>query len=921
MNSMKRHALAIAAAASLSAPAHATITVAGDFFVSPIYLPIGPGDTDLGDSGLLVGSGAAGSLVVNGGSLFDLGRISLANSGTGTATGTIDGINSRMRLRGDGNINRFEVGNWGVGSFTVSGGATLDGRFNASACTIGAQLCNNFIGNGAGSDATFTVTGAGSNASFLKSFVVGGLAVFRPPTDSFTFGTPGGVTTGRVNVLAGASLTTDRASLGVGPGGSSPAGTERSFAFVTINGPGSKWNLTGGTVDTSTASMSTATHGNATAVINISNGGALNLQLVPNTSHSINLSSGAGRTDMVVTGVGTAVNLNAGIFQVGRGLNGIARMDVAAGGVVNDAYYFSTGRGGSNGRTVIDGVGSRITVNRAAVPGSADAASGSTGAFDIGRDGGIGQVDISNGGRVEVISGAAATERARTVRIGVGAASQGTLNISGPDSRFIMNVASAVAGGGPAEALNPYFSVGNQGVGYLNLSGGAKVLINGGAVSTVTDSRTTGFIVGGRDDTSAGGQGFATIAGTGTQLSLTGSDPIVWVGRGPGSSGQLTLSAGAVIDSTALLVGRNGGAIGVMSIDNATVNLTGQQIGSVLAGAGAVIGSGVGSTGVLNMNNSALLNIANPGGNAAVNFNVGGSFTALTPGGDGVLQMNGASRIQLSGGPVGSAAVTIGRDGAAFARMRGASQLDVGNGSLYVGRLIGGDGTLIVSENSVVNAAFVGVGRNRSGNTTVDGGTGTFILNGATLNAVDVVIGTNGFLGGSAGSINVSGSVTNFGIFSPGSSPGTFTINGNFNAGAGSRLVLEVQALAGGGFATDQVFFSEGAALAFGNMQVEFRFLGDTDPNLFQASGGFDIDTFLARQTGSGTVALDPALLGAVSFAAQADGYTFTSFTFDAVNGATFTALPVPEPGSWALMLAGAAGVLRLAQRRPRRVA
>jgi hypothetical protein len=896
-----------------SQPARAVVQVTGSFFTSPGNFGIGPGNTDIGVASLGIGSGSAGSLTVNGGSLFDMGELLLATGGTGSATGVLDGAGSRIRLRADGNHNRFEVGSWGSAVFTVSGGAELDGRFNATACTTGAQFCNNFVGQTAGADATFTVTGAGSKASFLKDFVVGAIDVFRPPVDSFTFGTPGGVSIGRVNVLNGASLTTDQVVLARGPGGGFPAGTERSFAYATISGPGSIWNVTGGTVNGSTASMVTASHANATAAINISNGGVLNLQLVPNTTHFINLSSGAGKTDMVVSGAGSAVNLNGGVLQVGRGLNGTARLDVTAGGVVNDAYYFSVGRGGSNGRLVLDDTGSRITVNRSAVPGSPDALQGFTGAFDIGRDGGIGVAEITNGGRVEVLSGAGATERARTARLGVGAASQGTLNISGTDSRFIMNAVSQVPGGGPTEVFNPYFSVGYEGAGSLNLSSGAKILMNGGAVSTVADGRSTNFYVGGRDDTNIGGQGFATMTGAGTELRLTGSDPVISVGRGPGSSGQLTVSSGALASTTSFLVGRAGG-VGILNIDNATVRSIGQQTGNNLSGASVTVGSGVGSTGVLNMSNNALIDIKNSGGTVGVSFNLGGSGTAS--GGDGVLQMNSGSRIQLAGPTPDAATVTIGREGAAFARLKGASSIDVGAGNLYVGRFSGGDGTLIASENSSITAGWVGVGRNKTATGSVDGGTGTFILNNATLNAVDVVIGTNGFLGGTAGSIRVSGSVTNYGIFSPGNSPGSFAIDGNFNAGAGSRLVLEVQADGSGGFVTDQVSFSEGAALDFGTMLVEFRFLGNTNPNAFQAAGGFKIDTFLTHQTASGNVALNPALLGGATFTAQADAYTFANFTFSAATGANFLATPVPEPGSWAMMLAGAAALLRLARRR-----
>lgn len=382
----------------------------------------------------------------------------------------------------------------------------------------------------------------------------------------------------------------------------------------------------------------------------------------------------------------------------------------------------------------------------------------------------------------------------------------------------------------------------------------------------------------------------------------------------------MTVTNGALVAATNLLVGRNNGAVGLMTIDNATVSMAGQQTGSVLAGASVVIGSGGGSTGVLATTNGALLDIANPGGTAGVTFSVGGSSTSTTAGGDGVAQLNGGSRIVLSGGPAGSSTVHVGRDGTGFMRMRGASQLDLGDGSLYIGRLTGSDGTLIVSEGSIVNTGWLGVARNKSSTGTVDGGTGTFIVNGGTVNVSgDVVIGTNGFLGGTAGSINVTGSITNYGIFSPGNSPGSFTINGNYTAAAGSRLILEVQANGPGGFLTDQVFFSEGATLDFAGMNVEFRFLGDTDPNAFQASGGFDIDTFLARNLAAGgTAALNPALLSGATFSAQADGYVFQSFSFDPVGGATFTAVPVPEPATW---LMGLAGIAALVARRhaPRR--
>jgi hypothetical protein len=193
------------------------------------------------------------------------------------------------------------------------------------------------------------------------------------------------------------------------------------------------------------------------------------------------------------------------------------------------------------------------------------------------------------------------------------------------------------------------------------------------------------------------------------------------------------------------------------------------------------------------------------------------------------------------------------------------------------------------------------------------------------LNAQTVVIGTNGFLGGTAGSINAA-TVINYGTFSPGSSPGSFTINADFIARAGSRLVLEVQADGLGGFLTDQVFFKGGQALQLDQMNIEFRFLGLTDPQAFKDSGGFDIQSFLSLADASGTLTpLPTSLFSAVNFTAQAQNYVFNSFSFDPTKGAAaadFALTPVPEPGTWMMLALGLCGlVVRIKSHAGREVA
>jgi len=433
-------AIAVAASACLVGGApQAAVSVAGATFTAPIPLSIGPGDTDLGLSTLFVGSNAAGLLSINGGSKLDLGTIALGTGGAGQGVGTLDGANSRMRLLGDGNNNRFQVGSWGLGAFTVSGGAELDGRFAADNCLIGARFCNNFIGQTAGADGTLTITGAGSKAAFLKDFVVGALDVFRPPIDGFTFGTPGGVVTGRVNVLGGGSLTTDRVVLARGPGGGSPAGNERSFADAVIQGAGSVWIVTGGALDGAQASISTAAHRNAWATLNVSNGGKLWMDGRTGVYNHISLTSNGGRTDALVAGAGSQMLFtgDAGVLQVGRSL-GTASLSVLDGGMASGMFYLSVGRDGSVGDVLIDGVGSRVSVNGTA----SAAANGNTGAgfVDIGRNG-TGKLTVSGGGQLLVETNQALTN-GPGMNLGRDAASAGTLNISGAGSVVRLTTAS-----------------------------------------------------------------------------------------------------------------------------------------------------------------------------------------------------------------------------------------------------------------------------------------------------------------------------------------------------------------------------------------------------------------------------------------------------------------------------------------------
>ena len=902
----------------LAAPwAQAQFSSSGATYVYPgnAAVPNGTGPVDLGNVGLQVGSGAAGSFSALGASVLRVGAV-LVGSGNGAANGNgtmlLDGAGTTVTLVGDGFsngvVNRLGVGEWGQGSLTVSGGAVLNGRAEAANCLGQFQYCNNFVGNAAGSTGVFTVTGAGSQASFLRFFGVGGLGVFHPPIDSFTFGTPGGTTRGTVNVLAGGSLVTDNASIGLAPGGGSPTGSERSFADVTVDGAGSIWRITGGTLEPGQyARFSTAQHRNAWATVNVTDGGELRLEGDGNGYTVMGLTTGGGRTDMLVSGAGSRVRFQgaSGVLNV-TSSTGTAFVDVRQGGVIDGLFYAAVGRGGGTASVVIDGAGSLISIDGTAT--AAANGTSNTAAMDIGRAGGNGTVTVGNGGRLQLLANTGAAG-GMGFSLGRDANSSGTLNIGAGGEVLLRSTSSAPDT--TDETWNPFMRVGRDGNGTLAITGGGKLLLEGGAVSTSVNRRSTSLYIGGSSETTNGGKGVAAVVGAGSEIRLTGTDTFISVGQGPQSNGQLSVREGGAVHGMGIVVGRKGG-VGVLSADAGTLSMSGQQSAGTQSGAFLVVADG-GGIGVATLANGSVMTLSNAG-TAGAGFTIGGSSYAA--GGDGSLTLTGGSRLAVTAAP-GLAGATVGREGSGFLRLRGASQVDLGDGAMAIGRFSGSDGTVILSEGSSMTAGFVGIGARKTETGDTDGGTGTVVLINSTLNAQNIVIGTNGFLGGT-GTIN--GVVTNRGIFAPGNSPGRLEINGGFVAEAGSRLILEVESDGQGGFRTDELVFNAGQPLDLSGLKVEFRFLGNTDPNAFKASGQFQNDTFfevMAADGSSGVLA--PSFFSEVSYAASADQYTISNFSFDAAIGAgDFTAQAVPEPTTNAMLLAGLLSLGWLARRRRR---
>lgn len=867
--------------------------------------------TVTGTDSEIVVTGAHAFLTV--GSTGGTGRLDVLSGGRATSGGlyiaareSVGAVNvTGGAIDLNGSDGRLLVGISGSGTFVVSDGGVVDATLNPGVC--GGNWCGSAVANGAGSTGVLTVTGAGSEVRTLRGFTAGSAYV-----DAYT-GTAGSNSTATINILNGGTLRTEGTRLSIGPSGPDALGSEWTFADVLINGAGSQWIVTRNTVDNDTAYLVAGTHANSQATINITNRGKLIIDGTGSVGpyDGMNLATNGGRADLTVSGIGSAVEVTGAnaFIGVGRsGATGQASFNVLAGASAS-AMLFNVGREGAHGTLTIDGAGSQMTLSGVGTPGIDGPAFAA-----IGRDGGTGNVVVSSGGRWLITDGGADSRPSGYgpgINIGSGVGSTGKLEISGPGSTVEIVSTSLGLPPGVADNFNPYMSVGRDSgsSGELTISDGGKLLMTGNALSTLSDSRSTTLNIGGYSDSVAGGNGAALVTGAGSEIRLSGIDTFIGVGRA-GSTGHLSVADHALVAAIGMNVGRVG--VGTLSVDNASLEFSGQQTGSFLSGAFLSIGSR-GGAGVATLSNGSLVTLTNLGTSGA-SLNLGG--TSPNPLGNGTLDMSGGSQINVVAAS-GLAVVSVGRDGTGVATLDGASSIDVGDGSIYLGRLATGKGTMTLRGGSLLTAGYVGIGSTPG----VDTGTGTLIVNNSTVTATTIEIGALGTLGGNEGTIN--GTLINRGTLAPGESPGRIVINGGIINQDDGRLLLDVQADGHGNFLTDALILTLGSTYDFGEMKVIFNFIGDTDPNLFMATGEFDMDTFLLSRDGSVDSGLSSVfapgtdwgdLFTSSQFSAQSDSYSVTELTFNANGSFDIVAVPVPEPSNWALALLGLA-VLGLRRR------
>jgi hypothetical protein len=837
---------------------------------------------DPGDS--LVGGSdprfpAPGTLTISAGTLLGQG-LAIGNRG---ATGSVTLLNGAVvTMSGSSSTlgtNPLNVANNGDGTLTMSGGSILTAGTAANpSCVV--QNCNVFIGGSAGYTGTLSLSGAGTAANLGGAFLgIGHGSVFTNPPSTFDLGIPGGTATGIVSITDGARLNSFNTLMAGPPAGDNPTGAERTVANVSISGAGSLWNIDRNPLNGGSGLVVAGASG-ATARIDITSSGSL----VVNHSRSspatdstlpfVSIGTAGGTGTVSVNGGSMVLNGDTGVLNVGRG--GTGTMSITGGGQISggtpDGLLFTAiGREGT-GTLDVSGAGSRLTVSGVGGPNT-QGLTGFGGTLQVGRSGpgldgapGTGFLNVTSGGRILVSDGAQTAPNGVNMSVGAGTATSGTVTLQGAES--LIDVVAT--GTGSAASVR----IGTTNLGSSTGAGSGNFSISSGAQLSVSSPI-----------------GASVEVGTGVDAN------------GVRSQGSLDVSSGGGVTANRLTVGAGG--VGTATFNAGTLSLGGSGPGALpgtTIGGTMLVGIG-GGTGTVSLTNGSTVNFSSTV--PATGILLGGSPRAAA--GNGTLLMSGGSRITFAPGTsqsflnVGAAA-----GGSGQLNVTGASRIAMSpDGSVVVARDALSGGTLILDGASRLDAGtFFGVSHDGAASTN---GAGVAIVTGGSTLAADTIrIGAGGYLGGNGtliGNTFVSGGTLNVG-----NSPGRMVFDGGFDFESG-LIVLEIESDGLGGFLTDALVFTRPDLVDLTGLDIQFAFLGATNPEDFLASTLWSLDTFFRfnLQPGAllendvGIVGDFDALFRGSIFGASSERFGIAAFSFDPAHGVTQLAL-VPTPATLALL-------------------
>lgn len=764
------------------------------------------------------------SLIVDGGSLLQAGGLSSLN--TGNATLTVSGAGTQITLLGTD--NRLSLS--GTSTATVLNGAVIDAD-DPVGCGFGT--CEVMIGAFSGSDASLTVSGAGSVFNATSAITVGIASVA---------GTPLADASGRLIIENGGVVNGDRSAFAQGTFGD-PSGTLISRGFLEVRGPGSQFNVSeiifGNNLSGVDGGISQAIIDNQGAV---TASGAIVASLGINTDTTLDVTSGGSLSALALyssRGAGSTSSLTfdgpttTGTFgdELIIGQGGAGSLDILNGATVTIGGGTETGFTGSSLTLGVQGGNATglIDASTLIIRPNVDVPEVR---LHVGRQG-TGDLTIQNGAqvRVEDLTGGLGL-LGDSIEVGVsnpGAPADGQLTITGVGT--VVSVESIDLAGliiGVAQGASP-----SSAVGVVDILDGATVSILG-----------TGFNSGINIGRGANSDGTLNVSGAGTQLDVQGPQGIIAVASNFG---------GEVGDGDALMT----------VTDDAVVNLSGLSPGQGFFSVGNGSGNGVlevNSGGTINIDGRLRISVANAGGNSQtgtvdigsngtinVQFVEVGSGGLLTGDGDlfadqlfidaggsvDLTRIDSIAEIYVTGGDYSASddPFAIGSGGdqlieiIAGGLVSAPGEVNIGGFGTAVSVLIEDPGSLFdAGDDVLLNDSLI-------------------LQNGGALSTPgNILINNGGILSGDGGSLTgLLTTVGNGGTVAPGNTPGTLNITGDFLL-AGGTLEFEIAGANSGEF--DRINVDGNVDLQSGTVSVAL--LNGYDPggrsfDIISSTGSIDI--------------------------------------------------------------------------------
>jgi fibronectin-binding autotransporter adhesin len=742
-----------------------TNTVTGILYVNTLgNLTVNTGTVSTSSVRIGPNAGSNSSITVNGGTLSAAGnQIVVGYDGTGT----LNQSSGAVSITGG---QRLVIGNnpGSIGFYNLSGGSFMN---SGSSEWVGSS------GTG-----TLTQTGGTNTMDGVYGLNVG---AFSGASGTFTISA--GTTSIFSNATIGGSATNGVGGTGVlnvsGTGGVTIGGT-----LIVYNTPGSKVNLTGGTMNTSALNF------NGTPALLNWIGGTLNItsdvtfdSAAASTSTSAafgpSLALGSGQT-LKITGSETLGGSGAFALTVNSGSTHLVTGDL----VVNHTGSLTINSGGSATTQNTLWVGEHAALTTmVAVSGSG--ATMQSAELVIGTTG---------RGNLSVDAGAVVTSSGPMV-LGDSATGIGTATISGTSSKIqpsqfqigrIGQGTLTVNSGGRAEPTGgtaPSFFLG------LENGGQGTLVVNSGGRAYTPSNVHVGY--------GAGGTGQVTVAGA------LQADVAVRVGRL--GTGTMDISASGVVTTPLFLIGSQGGGTGTVNVNGGTIMSPQVDVAAATPSSGtmAITAGGAVSTQVF------AVGVLSGGVGQATLDGIGSHVTAQGASGNILLVVgqHGQGTLTMTNSASATAPVTeIGEYSDATgqvtisggAGLQTSQYLSVGTSynpysdpPVFVGPA-GGQGTLTLNGGGSASAGIqVLTGNNGTVDVTGGGSLAVGNIGAMTPAAGSALVGTGGIVGGTG---TIKGTLVNDGgSVQPGFSPGILHVVGDYSQHVGGTLNIEIGGPAG----------------------------------------------------------------------------------------------------------------------------